>query len=99
MKRLRKSLYSEKGITLISLVITIIILMILAGIAINVTVGQNGLFNRVKSGAEQYKKAQLKEELETEIITVQTDKAGKGQTATIEDMAEKLYEITTVTGV
>lgn len=96
MKKLRNNLYSEKGITLISLVITIIILMILAGIAINVTVGQNGLFSRAKSGAEQYKKAQLKEELETTVIAVQTDKAGKGKNATTGDIAEELYKIATV---
>ena len=38
----------EKGITLIALVITIVILLILAGIAIAALTGDNGLFARAK---------------------------------------------------
>ena len=33
----------QKGITLIALVITIIILLILAGVVINLTLGENGI--------------------------------------------------------
>lgn len=35
-----------QGITLIALVVTIIVLLILAGIALNLTIGQNGIFSR-----------------------------------------------------
>ena len=38
----------QKGITLVALVITIIILLILAGIAIASITNENGLFNRAK---------------------------------------------------
>lgn len=38
----------QKGITLVALVITIIILLILAGIAIASITSDNGLFNRAK---------------------------------------------------
>lgn len=38
----------QKGITLVALVITIIILLILAGIAIASITNDNGLFNRAK---------------------------------------------------
>lgn len=38
----------QKGITLVALVITIIILLILAGIAIASITSENGLFNRAK---------------------------------------------------
>lgn len=37
---------ANKGITLISLVVTIIILIILAGVGINLSLGENGLFSR-----------------------------------------------------
>lgn len=47
----------QKGITLVSLVITIVILIILAGIAISMTLGENGLFTKAKQGAEDYKVA------------------------------------------
>ena len=42
LKRVKKEV---KGITLIALVVTIIVLLILAGVAINLTIGDNGLFN------------------------------------------------------
>ena len=38
----------ERGITLVALVITIIILLILAGISVNIILGQNGLIKGVK---------------------------------------------------
>ncbi len=42
------------GITLISLVITIIILIILAGVAINLSLGENGLLNQAKTAVNKY---------------------------------------------
>ena len=52
----------NKGITLISLVITIIILLILAGIIINITIGESGIFTRAKTSKEKYLTAQIDEE-------------------------------------
>ena len=43
LKRIKKNV---KGITLIALVATFIVLLILASVAINLTVGDNGLFRR-----------------------------------------------------
>ena len=51
-----------QGITLISLVITIILLLILAGIGINLSIGENGLFNKAKYAKEKYLNAQAFEE-------------------------------------
>lgn len=45
---------STKGITLISLVITIIILIILAGVAVNLSLGENGIFRRAKDARDKY---------------------------------------------
>ena len=47
----------EKGITLIALVITIIVMLILAGVAINMTIGDNGIFKKSDEGAKIYKNA------------------------------------------
>lgn len=44
----------QKGITLISLVITIIILIILAGVGINLSLGENGIFRRAKEARDKY---------------------------------------------
>lgn len=52
----------NKGITLISLVITIILLIILAGIGIKLSLGENGLFNKAKYAKEKYLNEQENEE-------------------------------------
>lgn len=50
-------LKQQKGITLVALVITIVILIILAGVAISLTISDNGLFNQAKDAKEQYQHA------------------------------------------
>ena len=56
----------EKGITLIALVVTIIILLILAGVTLNMAMSGDGLFSRARDAADKYKKAQ---EDEAELIS------------------------------
>lgn len=51
-----------KGITLISLVITIVILIILTTVIVNLSLGNNGIFNRTKTAKEQYTNSQQDEE-------------------------------------
>ena len=53
----------NKGITLIALIITIIILLILAGISISTLTGDNGILNKASIAKEETKKAQYLEEL------------------------------------
>lgn len=38
----------ENGITLVALVVTIVVLLILAGVSISLVLGQNGLINNAK---------------------------------------------------
>ena len=45
---------NEKGITLIALVVTIIILLILAGVTISLAITNGGLFDKTRSAANQY---------------------------------------------
>ncbi len=58
MNRLKK----EYGITLIALVITIIVLLILAGVAISTLTGNNGLLEKTQYAAEQMEVAKFKDE-------------------------------------
>ena len=53
----------EKGITLIALVVTIIVLLILARIAISLTIGNNGLFSRAQNAVDVWNEATKKEEI------------------------------------
>ena len=58
-----------QGITLIALVVTIIVLLILAGVALSLTVGDNGLFKRAENAAATWQMAEQNEHSEM-------DKAG-----------------------
>ena len=62
MKEKRK-LYKNKGITLIALVVTTIVLLILAGISIMMLTGQNGILNKAAEAKEKTTVAQLEEAL------------------------------------
>ena len=53
---------NEKGITLIALVITVIVLLILAGITIAALSGDNGILTRAKEAKEKTEQAQKEEE-------------------------------------
>lgn len=53
---------NKKGITLISLVITIIVLLILVGITINLTIGEHGILNLAKQAGQNYLDAQKAEQ-------------------------------------
>ena len=55
---LRNTLRRNKGITLIALVVTIIVLLILAGISIVMLTGQNGILNRAAEAKEKTRVAQ-----------------------------------------
>lgn len=50
-------LKGQKGITLVALVITIIVLIILAGVSISLVLSDNGLMNRAQEGAKNYQEA------------------------------------------
>ena len=52
----------NNGITLMALVITIIILIILAGISISLLMGEDGLITKAKQGAQNYQNATLEEQ-------------------------------------
>ena len=48
-----KSVKEKMGITLISLAVTIILILILAGVTIDVTLGENGILNKSKEAANR----------------------------------------------
>lgn len=50
-------LKNQKGITLVSLVITIIVLLILATVAITMAINSDGLFTKANTAANEYKNA------------------------------------------
>ena len=61
------------GITLVALVITIIVLLILAGITINLTVGQRGILTRAQEAGRNYQEAAKKEDEDLEKFLGEAD--------------------------
>ena len=56
--------YKNKGITLIALVITIIVLLILAGVSIAMLTGENGVLTNAESAKTETEKASAKEKVQ-----------------------------------
>ena len=79
----------EKGITLTALVITIIILLILAGATINLTIGDEGIFTRTIEATDRYKAEEIIEKMQ--IIKANTIIDDKGK-FDIDDFFDNLVE-------
>ena len=62
MKKLQTK-KSNTGITLITLVVTIVVLSILAGVSINTVVGDDGIIQKAKEAAETTRRASAEEEM------------------------------------
>lgn len=81
----------NKGITLISLVITIILLIILAAIVINLGIKENGIFNKAKQAKEITNKQEATQIINLKITTAQMNKyAEKQEMPTLKELSEVL---------
>jgi type II secretory pathway pseudopilin PulG len=69
----KNKLKETKGITLIALVITIIVLLILAAITISTLTGENGILTKADSANEKTKQEQAIEEVKLAYNAVQID--------------------------
>ena len=74
-----------KGITLIALVVTIIVLLILAGVAISLTIGQNGIITRAQTAVIINENASVYEQLQLKIADYQMDNIETGNNLAILD--------------
>ena len=81
---------NTKGITLIALVVTIIVLLLLAGISITMLTGQNGILTRVDESKEQYVNSSEKEQVQLSYNSAMTKKLGNVITA--EELQNELDE-------
>ena len=75
----------NKGITLVAMVITVIVLLLLAGIAIATLGGENGLFSKVKQAKKAQIESEMKEQLTMGLQELQIEKQGN---ATLDDITE-----------
>ncbi len=73
----------QKGITLIALVITIIVLLILAAVSIATLTGENGILSKANTAGEQTKDAEEDERVKLAVATALSDNLGEGLTTDI----------------
>ena len=95
---LKEALRKNKGITLIALVVTIIVLLILAGISIAMLTGQNGILNRASEAQEKTGTAQTEELVKLSVTDAITQGLGELtdvnlKTALNNNIGERKYEI------
>lgn len=68
----------NEGITIVALVITIIVMLILAGITINLTIGQDGILKRAQEAGKNYTNAAEYEREQLAEFTNEVDKIIRG---------------------
>ena len=73
MKEKKKN---ARGITLIALVISIIVLLILAGVTIGSLTGENGILTRAKEAKQKTIKANELEKIQISVLSATIDKTG-----------------------
>ena len=79
----------NKGITLIALVITIIVLLLLAAISIATLTGKNGILTKANTAKIQTEVEEAKEQAKLDITNWVANKSQKGEDATITDKVIK----------
>ena len=84
----------EKGITLIALAVTIIVMLILAGVTIAALTSENGIINQASKVKETSKVAKTEEEakLEYSNLILEKQMEGHGEATELSDVIEKLEE-------
>ena len=78
-----------KGITLIALVITIIVLLILAGISIMMLTGENSILNRAGQASESSRESTEAEQVNLAVMAAVTDSSIKSQNGIQKDKLEE----------
>ena len=93
----KKSLKASNGITLIALVITIIVLLILAGISISMLAGDNSILQKATDAKQTSERAEAKEQAQMDIMAYISDKTANHQDVSLDDtkikdiLTEKSY--------
>lgn len=85
---MKKELKEEKGITMVALVVTIVVLLILASITLAALSGDDGIINNAQKAKEETEIAQWEEKIDAAII----DAENKHRDPTLDDVIEELIK-------
>lgn len=81
----------NEAITLIALIITILVLLILAGITLNLVLGENGILSKAMETKEKQIRAEMREKLSLSLQELQIEKLGQ---ATLDDLTQEWLDQT-----
>lgn len=79
----------QEGITLVALVVTIIVLIILAGVTINTLLNENGIIQRAKEASIDTDVTQTKEQIQLELLA-RYSKEGKYTNADVVEIVKQI---------
>ena len=89
----------ERGITLVALVVTIVVLLILAGVSISMVLGNNGIVTKAQSSQAAQDKAYAREVVESGLKSVQIDVlTGAKTSADVSDVVTAIKDSNFVAG-
>ncbi len=88
---MQKVLKNNQGVTLIALVVTIVILIILAGVSMIMVLGNNGIFEQAKKGANAMAEAEVNTQKGFNSMSSEIDKIlnGNGGSEQPEEVTEE----------
>lgn len=73
---MKRKTNATQGITLIALVITIIVMLILAGVVLSLAIGERGIFNTAQNASKEYEIEEIKEQIRLDILDKQAENEG-----------------------
>ena len=90
---MKRTLRKGKGITLIALVVTIIVLIILAGVSISLVLGENGIVTIAKRAKENTELAKVEEETRLNELAKQLEEGTSGGTTNPPETIKTVEEV------
>lgn len=93
MKNLQRK--NEVGLTLIALIVTIVILLILAGVTVSAMIKEGGIIDRIKTAQVELKISSTEEKINSELAGMVIENLGSAtnQSEVIAELDKKGYEI------
>ena len=91
-EKLKSNVKEEKGITLIALVITVVVMLILAGVVISTIINDEGLFSKTNKSVVLNEKSNIEECIRVAEMYLEIDKIYDSK-INIEDLIDILKEI------
>ena len=82
----------NSAITLIALIITIIVLLILAGVTLNMVMGESGIFGKANNASEQTKISNAKEIIRMQVLENELNKKTKDSNAKMNEVEKKVAQ-------